>query len=162
MVSRIDDDLDFALLAWQEAGRWQVDQLPTKSASTLDGLLKAVNAQPVEANPIAMISVDEDFFVVVRATSRGDEFLLSDASAAEDWSLAAEVLQAVGGEVPSRNDDVVVAGHLNTFADFGLHSSDIEALCQEVDTYPDEMLATIATALGFAGQFDAMLEQLPD
>lgn len=162
MVSRIDDDVDFALLAWQDAGRWRVEQLPVRSASTLDGLRKAVNAQPVESNPVAMVSVDEDFFVIVRATTRGDEYLLSDASAAEDWSIAEEVLHAIGGNVPSRDDEVVVAGALSMFADFGLHAHDIQDLCQEPDLYPDEMLATIATSLGFAGQFDAMLEQLPD
>lgn len=162
MVSRIDEDLDFALLAWQDAGRWRVEQLPARTASTLDGLRKAVNAQPVESNPLAMVSVDEDFFVIVRATNRGDEYLLSDASAAEDWSIAEEVMHAIGARIPGEGEEVVVAGSLNLFADFGLHASDIENLCQEIDLYPDEMLATIATTLGFAGQFDAMLEQLPD
>lgn len=162
MVSRIDDDLDFALLAWQDAGRWRVEQLPMRAASSLDGLRKAVNAQPVESNPVAMVSVDEDFFVIVRATSRGEEYLLSDASAAQDWSIAEEVLNAVGASMPSRDDEVVVAGAANMFADFGLTAHDIQEMCQEVDLYPDEMLATIATSLGFAGQFDAMLEQLPD
>lgn len=161
MTTITDDDLDFALVVWREEGRWVVDQLPTRTAASLDLLRKAVHAQAGDEGAMAMVSIAEDFFVLVRAVRGRDTVLLSDATAAEDWPLAREVLREVGMETPvDDSDEVVLAGDSALLADYGVSSTEIVDLCNDVDLYPDEILATIATRLGFADQFDAVLEQI--
>ena len=80
--------------------------------------------------------------------------LVSDATAAEDWGLAAEALDALGEPVPDPEEDEGPVGDLAIFSDLGLDSLELEAVCDDVELYPDEMLTSIASRLGFAEAFD--------
>ena len=48
----------------------------------------------------------------------------------------------------------VPAGDLDLLGDLGLHASDLGALLDDVELYPDEMLSEIARRLGFGELFD--------
>lgn len=159
-----DGALDFAVASWREDGRWLVDQLPSRTTDSLDSLLTALRAQPGESGVLGFVSVAEDFFLAVRVLGEHSRFLLSDVTAAHDWPLAREAVERLGLPMPEGEelDDVRPAGDLHIFEDLGVGPDDVDLLCGDLDLYPDEMLASIASRIGFGDQFDATLESLPD
>ncbi len=60
------DDVDFVVAAYREEGRWQVQPLPTRVADGLEALVASLRPLPSESGSVGMVSVDEDFFVLVR------------------------------------------------------------------------------------------------
>jgi putative tRNA adenosine deaminase-associated protein len=121
--------------------------------------------QPSDAGAIAVVSVDEDFFVAVRVHGTEERVLLSDVTAALDWPLAREAVEHAGLPMPDEDDDldgVVPAGDLNLFADLGTDAAEIDLICADLELLPDEALGRIATKAGFGDKFDLALESLPD
>ncbi|HEY5134795.1 MAG TPA: tRNA adenosine deaminase-associated protein [Candidatus Nanopelagicales bacterium] len=159
-----DAAVDFAVAAWREDGLWQVVLLPPGTGETLEGLVDALRAQPGEGGVLGLVSVAEEFFLLVRVLGEEVRLLLSDVYAAEEWPLGLDALDRLG--VPSPEDDESEepqpAGDLRVVDDFGVGPVEIELLLDDDEMWPDEQLATIATRIGFGEQFDAALEQLPD
>ena len=57
------------------------------------------------------------------------------------------------------------AGDLDIFADLGVAAMEVSAVCGDLELYPDEMLAQIASRIGFGPQFDGPSggrDRLPD
>ena len=159
-----DAAVDFAVAAWREEGLWQVVLLPPGTGETLEGLVNALRAQPGEGGVLGLVSVAEEFFLLVRVLGEEVRLLLSDVFAAEEWPLGLDALDRLG--IPSPEDDESEdpqpAGDLRVVDDFGVSPVDLEFLLDDDEMWPDEQLATIATRIGFGEQFDAALEQLPD
>ena len=159
-----DAAVDFAVAAWREDGLWQVVLLPPGTGETLEGLVNALRAQPGEGGVLGLVSVAEEFFLLVRVLGEEVRLLLSDVYAAEEWPLGLDALDRLG--IPSPDDDESEdpqpAGDLRVVDDFGVSPVDLEFLLDDDEMWPDEQLATIATRIGFGEQFDAALEQLPD
>ena len=159
-----DAAVDFAVAAWREEGLWQVELLPPRTGETLESLVNALRAQPGEGGVLGLVSVAEEFFLLVRVLGEEVRLLLSDVYAAEEWPLGLDALDRLG--VPSPEDDESEepqpAGDLRVVDDFGVGPVEIELLLDDDEMWPDEQLATIATRIGFGEQFDAALEQLPD
>jgi putative tRNA adenosine deaminase-associated protein len=159
-----DAAVDFAVAAWREDGLWQVELLPPGTGETLEGLVNALRAQPGEGGVLGLVSVAEEFFLLVRVLGEEVRLLLSDVYAAEEWPLGLDALERLG--IPSTEDDEgedpQPAGDLLVVDDFGVGVVDIELLLDDDEMWPDEQLATIATRIGFGEQFDTALEQLPD
>ena len=159
-----DAAVDFAVAAWREDGLWQVVLLPPGTGETLEGLVNALRAQPGEGGVLGLVSVAEEFFLLVRVLGEEVRLLLSDVFAAEEWPLGLDALDRLG--IPSPEDDESEdpqpAGDLRVVDDFGVSPVDLEFLLDDDEMWPDEQLATIATRIGFGEQFDAALEQLPD
>ncbi len=153
-------DVDFALAAYREDGRWQVEPLPPRLGVDLDALIAALHQRPGDGGALGLVSVDDDFFVAVRV--RGDELrlLLSDVTAATDWPLARSVLDRLALPLPEGEDEEQVqpAGDLGIFADLGLDAMAMAALCDDLDRYPDETLAAVADRLGFGAEYERALE----
>ena len=148
-------EADFAVAVVRDEGRWEVAALPPRAAASLDSLVHALGQQPGEGGTIGLVSVGDDFFVALRVGAGDDvRLLISDATAAEDWKLAAEVLEALGEPMPEEADDGGPAGDLGIFADLGFDAFELEAICEDVERYPDEMLGSIAGRLGFAESFE--------
>jgi putative tRNA adenosine deaminase-associated protein len=159
-----DAAVDFAVAAWREDGLWQVELLPPGTGETLEGLVNALRAQPGEGGVLALVSVAEEFFLLVRVLGEEVRLLLSDVYAAEEWPLGLDALERLGIPSPEddESDDPQPAGDLRIVEDFGVGPVDLELLLDDEELWPDEQLATIAARLGFGEHFDASLEQLPD
>jgi len=159
-----DDAVDFAVAAWREEGVWQVEVLPQRTGETLETLVQALRAQPGEGGTIGMLSVAEEFFVLVRVLGEDVRLLLSDLYAAEDWPIGLEALDRLGVPSPEEDedDDVQPAGDLRIVDDLGVGADELELLLDDPEMWPDEQLASIASRIGFGELFDAALEQLPD
>ena len=155
-----EDTIDFVISAWLEDGQWQVTRLPRRTGISVAALTEALSAQPSEGSVIGFLAVSEDFFVIVRMDGAKPRFLLSDVSAAEDWSIAADILD--GLELPMPEDDeldeLTPAGDLTLLADLGMSGSEFAILAEDLDLYPDEVLTTVAGRLGFGEQFESLLD----
>ena len=100
-----------------------------------------------------MLSVDEDFFILLRVIGGRARLLISDVTAATEWPLARQVVDELDIPLADDDDEQVPAGDLAIIADLGMSAMDLGALCDDVDLYPEEMLEEIAEALGFGNQF---------
>jgi putative tRNA adenosine deaminase-associated protein len=164
-----EDALDFAVVAWDESGTWHLTQLPTEHVVSLAGLMDAVRRRIGDSGAVGFVSIDEDFFIIIRAVGDHVRLMISDATAAHDWSIARELLEHVEVPLPIADPDAVAledeeitpAGDMALLSDFGFSAQHLAELCSASDLYPDEMLATVARRLGFDEQFDALLELLP-
>ncbi len=146
----------FAVVVYREDAGWEAGMLPTALMADLDGLVAAVRQQPGTA--IGFVDVADEFLVALRVRADGEAtLLLSDGSAAGDWDLAASVFTRLepDHEPP---EDVVPVGDLNLFGDLGLDAGELGEILGDLDAYADEMLASIAGRLGFAGALDRALE----
>jgi putative tRNA adenosine deaminase-associated protein len=154
-----DASTDFAVVVYREDDRWTADALPPGVGDDLDELVAATRRQAGEGGAIGLVSVEDDFFVAVRIRGSEVSLLLSDVTAAGDSPLAGEVLEALDLPMPGPDDErVQPAGDLTIFSDLGLQPMELGALCDDLDLYPDQMLDSIASRLGFAEPFRRALE----
>ncbi|MGH3446493.1 MAG: tRNA adenosine deaminase-associated protein [Nocardioidaceae bacterium] len=151
--------IDFAVAAYREDGVWQVNTLPPRAATELDHLQHALSQQPSDAGALGMVSVNEDYFVLVRVSGGHARLLLSDVGAATESPLAMSVLERL--ELPPPDDDedqVQPAGDLSILTDLGLSAMELGAMCDDLDLYPDEVLTDVAARLGFGREFEEVLD----
>jgi putative tRNA adenosine deaminase-associated protein len=147
--------VDFAVVAYLEEGCWRAASLATTAARDLDTLVRTLRQQPGDLGVLGLVSVDDDFFVLVRVEGQDIRYLLSDVTAATEWPLARAVLDRLDIPVPDDDDDdrAQPAGDLTIVADLGMAAMDMGALCDDFDLYPDEMLDKIAERLGCGPAF---------
>ena len=157
--TRAEGRQGFALVVYREDGRWEAGVLPDRLVGDLDGLVAAVRQQPGGGSAIGLVDVADEFFVALRVLPDGEpRVLLSDASAATDWDLAAAAFGRIQPDaVPP--DDVVPAGDLTLFDDLGLDSGELLAILSDMDAYADEMIGSIAGRVGFADVFERAITQ---
>ncbi len=148
------DGVDFALAAYREEGVWQVQELAHDVLADVAALAHALRRFPGDGGAVGLVAVDEDFFVIVRVAGSHSRVLLSDITAADEWELAASVVEFLGLPEPDDDDEQAPAGDLDLLGDLGMHAMDMGVLLDDYDLYPDEMLSDIARRLGFGSLFD--------
>lgn len=128
----------------------------------LDGLISGLRRLAVEGAVFGVAVVDDEFFVVVRPVPGGVNLLLSDATAALDYDLAADVLDLLHVDVPDEDeidDEAWPEGDLAVLADLGVPEQEMQLIVNEVDLYPDEQLAMIAQRAGFGDELQRLLDR---
>jgi putative tRNA adenosine deaminase-associated protein len=151
--------IDFAVAAYRDDGEWTVSTLPPRAATELNVLLHALAQLPSEVGTLGMVSVEEDFFVLARVSGAHVRLLLSDVGAATESPLAMSVIDHLELPPPDDDDDQIQpAGDLGILADLGINAMELGALCDDPDLYPDEVLADIASRLGFGSAFDDVVD----
>lgn len=159
MVEEGDTAVDFAIVAYLEEGRWQATSLPKRSARDLDTLVRTLRQHPGDAGALGMVSIDDDFFLLARVAGPNARLLLSDVTAASEWPIARAVLDVL--ELPDyddEEDELQPAGDLGIVEDLGMSPMDLGMLCDDDELYPDQMLAEIASRLGFGSEFRGAIE----
>ena len=151
------EGVDFALVAYREEGVWQVEELDNDKAADLDDFAVELRRYPGDGGSLGLVSIDEDFFLLVRVLGAQTRILLSDVTAATDWPIARSVVDHLDLPLPDDEEDPEPAGDLGIVADLGLGAMDMGALLDDVDLYPDEMLSDIAAKLGFGRQYDELV-----
>jgi putative tRNA adenosine deaminase-associated protein len=152
-----EEDVDFAVAAYRDDGEWQLVELHPSVAEDLDDLTKALGRFPSEVGVLGMVSMNDDFFVIVRRLGSQVRVLLSDVTAATDWPLASGVADMVDVPDPQDEDEPQPAGDLDIVSDLGMAAMDLGVLCDDDDLYPDEILSDVATRLGFGEAFEAIV-----
>ncbi|SFP69779.1 putative tRNA adenosine deaminase-associated protein [Amycolatopsis arida] len=151
----------FAVAVVREDGRWRCNPLDPAALAELDAAITELRKIRSTGAVFGLLAVDDEFFVVVRPSPRGVSLLLSDAAAALDYDIAADVLDLLRVDPPDEDDDTVwPEGDLEILADLGLPAGELEVIVGEVDLYPDEQLQMIAQRCGFADEFTALLDEL--
>jgi putative tRNA adenosine deaminase-associated protein len=150
-------EIDLALVAYRDEGEWSLAELPDRALDSVDAIARELRRYPGDNGALAMLSVAEDFVLLIRALGNEVRVLLSDATAATDWSLARSAVDHLGIHVDDE-DEQVPAGDLGIVRDLGLPASDMGALLDDYDLYPDEILSEVAGRIGFGRSFDAMAE----
>jgi putative tRNA adenosine deaminase-associated protein len=151
------EGVDFALVAYREEGVWQLQQIEAEKAADLDGFADELRRYPGDGGALGLVSIDEDFFVLVRVLGPRTSILLSDVTAANDWPIARAVIARLELPLPDDEEDQEPAGDLGILADLGMGAMDMGALLDDYELYPDEMLGDIAVQLGFGNQYDELV-----
>lgn len=147
-------NIDFALAAYREEGAWVVASLPAQATASMETLLASLRRLPGEAGVLGMVSVDEEFFLVVRTTPAGVRVFINDGFALLDWPLAAEGADAIGLEWDEDDlEEFEPVGNISILADFGLDADELTMLCEDEDLYPEDQMKAIAKRLGFSREF---------
>lgn len=154
-----DDELDVAVVAYRRAGEWQVDDLVTELLDDVGAIAAGLRRVPSDDGvALALISVEEDFLVLVRVVGDSTRVLLSDVTAAEEWDVAESALTLLGltelALDAEDEDEPVPAGDLAMLADLGVSAEDLADLLEDDELLPEEVLSEIADQLGFGELFD--------
>lgn len=147
---------DFAIEAWHEDGRWSIASLP--DPDDLTHIIDRLKKQQTNGGAVALITIDDEFFLAIRVLGTHVKFFISDVSCAIDYEVAAEFLDLADLDQPDEEDEPLPAGDLDIFSDLGLHSMELSTLCDDADLFPDEQIEAIANRLGFSEQLTELLE----
>ena len=147
---------DFAIEAWHEDGRWSLAALP--DPDDLTHIIDRLKKQQTNGGAVALITIDDEFFLAIRVLGTHVKFFISDISCAIDYEVAAEFLELADLDQPEEDDEPLPAGDLDIFSDLGLHSMELSTLCDDADLFPDEQIEAIANRLGFSDQLTELLE----
>ena len=153
----------FAAAIVREDGKWRASLLEKNLTDDLDGVIDALRRLASPGAVFALVSVDDEFFVIVRPVPGGASVLLSDATAALDYDIAADALDLLHVEIPEDDeidDDPWPEGDLGLLSDLGVNEQEMQLIVGEDDLYPDEQLTLIAARCGFADAFSALLEKV--
>ena len=153
-------ETDFAVIVYREEDRWEADCLPATVTADLDDFVQALRRQPSMGGTIGFAGVGDDFWAAVRVIGEDVSLFLSDLTAAADYPLARQVLEALGIPVPSDDelDQVLPAGDLSIFADLGLDEMELGAVAADLDLYPEDAVAHIADRLRFGDAVERALD----
>lgn len=158
---RVDDDgdeVDFVLAAYRQDGAWSVAELKSSLGRDLEALGAAMQRFRSDVGVLAMVSIDEDFFVLVRRDSSGLRIVLSDVTAVEESSLADHVADLMNLPEVDADDDPQPGGDLDLLADLGVSAADLIDLCDDDDAIPEDLLLELAERLGFDDELETALE----
>ncbi len=150
------NDVDIAVAAWHEDGRWSLALLP--DAQDLPQVIDRLKAQQTNGGALALLAIDEEFFIIIRVLGSHIKLFLSDITCAVDYDIAAELIEICDLDMPDEDDEPFPAGDLDIISDLGVHRMELSTLCDDADLFPDEQLEAIASRLGFGEEFAHLLE----
>lgn len=97
-----EDDVDLVIALYREDGKATAVPLDFELANDLDELIRQLSRLPGDSGADGWVSVAGEFFVLCRVRGRTVEVLLSDATAANDWPLARDVVDYLARRCPTR------------------------------------------------------------
>ena len=147
---------DFGVIAWHEDGIWNLSQLTQTTDIGL--IMDQLNAQVTNGGALALISIDEDFFIVIRALGSQMHMMISDVTFALESDLASDLIDMLYLPFPEEDDESQPGGDIDLLSDLGMPAMELEALCDDLELFPDEQIDAIAARLGFGEQFTKLYE----
>lgn len=149
-----EDEIDLVVALYREEGVPSALALPVELANDLDGLIEELRRVPGDAGAVGVVAIENEFFVFVRVRGKVVQVLLSDSFAAHDWPIARDVADFLALDLPEDEDDSEPIGDLDLFADVGVSELEVEALCEDLDSEPLEVVEAIVEKLGYAQPYD--------
>ncbi len=148
-----EDEIDLVVALYREDARASGAALTKDLANDLDEFISQLRRVPGDAGALGVVSIDNDFFVIVRVRGRHVQVLVSDDAAANDWPIARDALDFLGLDLPDEDDDSAPAGDLDMLADVGVPELELETMCSDYDNEPLDVLESIIEKLGFADAY---------
>lgn len=163
------DDIDgFAVAVVRDEARWKVTALESGALHDLADAERQLLELRAAGAVFGLLDIDDEFFIVLRPAPSGARLLLSDATAAIDYDIAADVLDALNVDIPDIDPDELDdvdpwdEGDLAVLADLGLEDAVMSIIVGDTDLYADEQIGMIAARLGFSDELAKVLDSLGD
>ena len=153
----------FGVAVVREDGKWRCSAMRKAALNSLTAAETELRELRSAGAVFGLLDVDDEFFVIVRPAPAGTRLLLSDATAALDYDIAAEVLEKLDNDIsPEELEEAepFEEGDLGLLADVGLPEAVLGVILDESDLYADEQLGRIAREMGFADELSAVLDRL--
>jgi putative tRNA adenosine deaminase-associated protein len=153
----------FGVAVVREEGKWRCTPLRPDSLTSLSAAETELRELRSAGAVFGLLDIDDEFFVIIRPAPAGTRLLLSDATAALDYDIAAEVLENLDADIDDEDledSDPFEEGDLGVLADIGLPEGVLGVIIAETDLYADEQLGRIAREMGFADELAAVLDRL--
>ena len=158
-----DAPYGFAVAVVHENAKWRCAPMSAKALTSLEAAETELRELRSAGAVFGLLDIDDEFFMVVRPAPSGTRLLLSDATAALDYDIAAEALEKLDADIAMEDledADPFEEGDLGVLADVGLPEAVLSVILDETDLYPDEQLGRIAREMGFAEELSAVLDRL--
>lgn len=157
------DELTFAVAAFGVDGGWRLQELPEESLDSLDDLLAALRSQRAEGAVVGLVCLDDDWCALLRPVPGGVRILLSDATAALDYDLAADILDDLGMDTPTEeeaeeSDEAWPEGDFDLLEDLDTSEQFLSVIFDDEDLYASEQILRVAEELGFGGDLADLLD----
>lgn len=154
----------FGVAVVREDGTWRCTALGPDALTSLSAAETELRELRSAGAVFGLLDVDDEFFVIVRPAPSGTRLLLSDATAALDYDIAAEVLEKLDADFDDEeleSADPFEEGDLGVLSDIGLSEAVLGVILDESDDlYADEQVGRIAREMGFADELAAVLDRL--
>ena len=153
----------FGVAVVREDGKWRCTSLRRAALTSLAAAETELRELRSAGAVFGLLDIDDEFFVIVRPAPAGTRLLLSDATAALDYDIAAEVLDNLDADIDDEDledADPFDEGDLAVLSDIGLHEGVLGVILAETDLYADEQIGRIALEMGFAEELSAVLDKL--
>ncbi len=153
----------FGVAVVREDGKWRCSAMRSKALTSLTAAETELRELRSAGAVFGLLDVDDEFFVIVRPAPSGTRLFLSDATAALDYDIAAEVLDNLDADIDPddlEDADPFEEGDLGLLSDVGLPEAVLGVILDETDLYADEQLGRIAREMGFADELSTVLERL--
>jgi putative tRNA adenosine deaminase-associated protein len=153
----------FGVAVVREEGKWRCTAMRSASLLSLAAAETELRELRSAGAVFGLLDIDDEFFVIIRPAPAGTRLLLSDATAALDYDIAAEVLENIDADIADEDledADPFEEGDLGVLADIGLPEGVLGVIISETDLYADEQLGRIAREMGFADELAAVLDRL--
>jgi putative tRNA adenosine deaminase-associated protein len=150
----------FGVAVVREEGTWRCSAMGSKALASLSDAETELRELRSAGAVFGLLDVDDEFFVIVRPAPSGTRLLLSDATAALDYDIAAEVLDNLDADIDPEDAEPFEEGDLGLLSDVGLPEAVLSVILDETDLYADEQLGRIAREMGFADELSSVLDRL--
>ena len=154
--SNLINDVDIAVAAWHEDGRWTLALLP--DAHDLAQIIDRLKSQQTNGGAIALIAIEDEFVIIARMLGDQMQMMISDVTYALDYEVAAELIEVLDLEFPEEEDESQPGGDLDLLNDLGVSQMELLTILDDPELYPDEQLEALANRLGFGDQFNQVIE----
>ena len=152
----------FGIAVVREDGKWRCAPMKSAALTSLSAAETELRELRSAGAVFGLLDVDDEFFVIVRPAPAGARLFLSDATAALEYDIAAEVLEKLDADIDLddlEDEDPFEEGDLGVLADVGLPEAVLSVILAD-DEYADEQLARIAQEMGFADELSAVVDKL--
>ena len=148
----------FGIIAWHEDGRWNAAELD--EPDDIGEIIERLKSQNTNGGAIALISVEDEFFVVARSLGQHQQLMVSDITYALEYDLVADIVDILDLPFPEESDDSQPGGDIDLLTDLGMNAMELEALASDSELYPDEQILAIAARLGFGELAESLIEDV--
>jgi putative tRNA adenosine deaminase-associated protein len=156
----------FGVAVVREDGKWRCAPMNPSSLRSLNAAETELRELRSAGAVFGMLYVGDDeydFFIIVRPAPAGTGLLLSDATAALDYDIAAEVLDKLDSDIDDEDledTDPFEEGDLGLLSDIGLPEGVLGVIIADDDSEIDEQITAIAERMGFDSELSAVLDKL--
>lgn len=153
----------FGVAVVREDGKWRCTAMRKAALNSLAAAETELRELRSAGAVFGLLDIDDEFLVILRPAPAGTRLLLSDATAALDYDIAAEVLDNLDSDIDDEDledADPFEEGDLGLLADIGLPAGVLGVIIDDDDTDIDEQITAIAERMGFEGELSAVLDKL--